>query len=280
MPAMNTAHFVWTCLGNINAQKTIFGLMVRNNKSIQLADWLLCNSTYDLEPAAFNLATQMVPLGPLLASNRLGDSGGNFWAEDPSCLKWLDQQPLQSVIYIAFGSTAIFDPTQFYELALALELSSRPFLWVVRSNITAGTNDGFLEEFQDKVGTDGKIVAWAPQQNVLAHPSVACFISHCGWNSIMEGVSNAVPFLCWPYFADQFFNQSYICDVWQIGLGLKKDGKGIITRWEIINKMEQLLSSEEFKARALELKGKVMNSIKEGGSSYQNFKKFVEWIKN
>ncbi|KAG8659614.1 UDP-glycosyltransferase 83A1 [Manihot esculenta] len=279
MPAVNTANFVWACLGNKEAQKNIFGLMVRNNKSVKLTDWLLCNSTYDLEPGAFNLAPQLLPIGPLLASNRQADSVGNFWPEDTTCLAWLDQQPPESVIYVAFGSLAVLHQTQFQELALGLELCNRPFLWVIRSDIRKGTTDAFLKEFQDRVGTRGKVVDWAPQQKVLAHPSVACFVSHCGWNSTIEGVSNGILFLCWPCFADQFLNQSYICDIWKIGLGFERDENGRIMRGEFKNKVEQLLSNGEFKARALELKEMVINSAKETGSSYQNFKKFVEWLK-
>ncbi|KAL8234046.1 hypothetical protein R6Q59_020146 [Mikania micrantha] len=54
----------------------------------------------------------------------------------------------------------------------------------------------------DIISTPGKVVSWAPQQEVLNHPSVACFMSHCLCNSTMEWVSNGVPFLCWPYFAE------------------------------------------------------------------------------
>eukprot|EP00257_Ricinus_communis_P019901 XP_015579013.1 UDP-glycosyltransferase 83A1 [Ricinus communis] len=280
MPAMNTAKFVWACLGNKEAQKNIFGLMVKNNKAMKLTDWLLCNSTYELEPEAFNLAPQILPIGPISASNRQEDSVGNFWSEDSTCLQWLDQQPQHSVIYVAFGSLTIFHPTQFQELAIGLELSNRPFLWVVRPDTSKEKNDGFLEEFQDRVGNRGKMVSWAPQQKVLAHPSVACFVSHCGWNSTTEGVSNGIPFLCWPYFADQFLNQSYICDIWKTGLGLNRDQNGMITRGEVVNKLEKLLRTGEFKTRALDLKEIVINSVKESsGSSYQNFKNFVKWMK-
>ncbi|KAK8644385.1 hypothetical protein V6N13_123693 [Hibiscus sabdariffa] len=45
MPAMNTKNFVWACIGNIDAQRNIFKLMIRNNESIKLSDWLLCNSS-------------------------------------------------------------------------------------------------------------------------------------------------------------------------------------------------------------------------------------------
>jgi UDP:flavonoid glycosyltransferase YjiC (YdhE family) len=122
-------------------------------------------------------------------------------------------------------------------------------------------------------------VGWAAQQKILSHPSVACFISHCGWNSAMEGVSNGIPFLCWPYFADQFLNQSYICDVWKVGLRLERDESGIISRGEIESKVEQLLGNEMLKATALDLKNIVKTSVKEGGGSNNNLKNFVEWMK-
>lgn len=278
MPAMNTEEFVWACLGNKAMQKNVFELIVRNNKSSKLAEWLLCNSCYDLEPAAFTMASQILPIGPLLASNRLEeDFAGNFMPED-SCLTWLDQQATQSVIYVAFGSLAFFNPKQFKELALGLELSNRPFLWVVRPDMIHTENEAYLKELSDRVATQGQIVAWAPQQRVLSHHSIACFVSHCGWNSTMEGLGYGVPFLCWPYFADQFLNQTYICEIWKVGLGFVKDESGIITSREIENKVEQLLGNGEMKARALDIKKLVMNGIKEGGGSNKNFKDFVEWI--
>ncbi|KAM7506834.1 hypothetical protein LguiA_017287 [Lonicera macranthoides] len=96
---------------------------------------------------------------------------------------------------------------------------------------------------------------------------------------IVEGVSNGVPFLSWPAFADQFTNKTYICDVWNVGLGLKKDDKGIITREEIINKVEILLGNHEFAEKDSDLKGKIMSSIGEGGRTYKNMSDFLEWIK-
>ncbi|KAI9196866.1 hypothetical protein LWI28_027640 [Acer negundo] len=272
IPAMNTAHFGWTCVGNEKVQKLLFGNIVRNNISMKLTDWVLCNSSYSLEPAAFDTDPKIRPVGPLLASNRFGDTTGNFWPEDSTCLKWLDQQQSQSVMYVAFGSTTSFDQTQFQELAMGLELCNRPFLWVVRP-------DAYPAGYQDRVGANGLIVSWAPQQKVLEHQSVACFVSHCGWNSTMEGVSNGIPFLCWPYFADQFHNKSYLCDVWKVGLVFNRDEKGIITRDEIKAKVEQLLENYKYKANALNLKEKVMNSIK-GGESYCNFMNFVDWVKS
>jgi UDP:flavonoid glycosyltransferase YjiC (YdhE family) len=280
MPAMDTANFVWACLGDFTTQKIIFDLMVKTNEAAKMTDRIISNSAYDLEPGAFSFAPNILPIGPLLASNRLGDQLGYFWPEDSTCLKWLDQQPPKSVVYVAFGSFTVFDKTQFQELAQGLELSSGSFLWVVRPDITTETNDAYPEGFQERVATRGRMVGWAPQQKVLSHPSISCFLSHCGWNSTMEGVSNGVPFLCWPYFADQFLNETYICDVWKVGLKFDKNKCGIITREEIKNKVETVISDEKIKARAAELKRLAMQNVGEAGYSSENFKNFIEWIKS
>lgn len=137
----------------------------------------------------------------------------------------------------------------------------------------------YLKGFKSRIGTGGRMVGWAPQQTVLNHPSVARFLSHCGWNSTMEGVSNGLPFLCWPYFADQFLNQTYICDVWKVGLGFDKDESGIITKGEIKNKVERVLNDITFKERALIHKEKAVNSVQKSGCSNKNMSNFIEWMK-
>lgn len=280
-PAIKTENLVWLCVGDTTTQRIIFQAICRNNQSVKLADWILCNSSNDLEPSAFTLAPEILPIGPMLASNRLVNSAGNFWEEDTTCLEWLDQQPPSSVIYIAFGSFTVFDKNQFHELALGLELSKRPFLWVVRDDIgDYSTTHAYPEGFLERIGSHGRIVSWAPQQKVLGHPSVACFLSHCGWNSTIEGVSNGVPFLCWPYFADQFLNESYVCDVWKVGLRFSRNESGIIERKEIKSKVDQLLDDEMFKGRALKHKELAMKCVMRGGQSDIMFKNFVEWVKS
>ena len=147
MPDMTNAKFSWH-IGDSTSSKIMFDSLFKSINSAKLADWTVCNSAYDIEPGAFDFFPNNLPIGPLLASNGLGNSAGHFWPGDSSCLQWLDQQFPKSVLYVAFGSLAVFDKNQFQELALGLELSSKPFLWVVRPDITNETNV-FPEGFHD-----------------------------------------------------------------------------------------------------------------------------------
>ena len=95
----------------------------------------------------------------------------------------------------------------------------------------------------------------------------------------MEGVRNGLTFLCWPYFADQFLNESYICDIWKTGLRLTPDESGVIARREIKAKVEELLGEEEFRTRALALKEMAEESVNRGGSSCKNLNTFAQAMK-
>ncbi|XP_058068986.1 UDP-glycosyltransferase 83A1-like [Magnolia sinica] len=279
MPAYNTTHLLWPTVGDRHSQQSIFRFLNECTQATKLADWVLCNSFYEIEPSAFDLVPNILPIGPFLPGTRHGRLEGNFWPEDSTCLSWLDKKPACSVVYIAFGSFTIMDHRQFHELALGLELSNHSFLWVVRPDLTDGSSDAYPDGFEARVAGRGRIIGWSPQQKVLAHPSISCFLTHCGWNSTMEGLINGVPFLCWPYFADQFYNQTYISDIWKVGLQLKPDSSGIISREEMKAKLDELLGDEDIRARSLKLKQTAQENVAEGGSSFKNFNNFIEAIK-
>jgi UDP:flavonoid glycosyltransferase YjiC (YdhE family) len=113
---------------------------------------------------------------------------------------------------------------------------------------------------------------------VLAHPSVACFVSHCGWNSTTEAVRNGVPILCWPYFADQFMNRSYICDIWMTGLAVTPGEDGVVSKEEVQSKLEQVIGDKEIAERVRMLRDAARRSVNEGGSSYENLQRFVNLL--
>nr|XP_023928110.1 UDP-glycosyltransferase 83A1-like [Quercus suber] len=139
------------------------------NYYVKQCNWLLCNSFYELDSPACDLIPGIIPVAPLLLGNQSGSHAGSFWPQDSICLSWLDEQPMGSVIYVAFGSTATFSQQQFDEIALGLELIGQPFLWVVRSGITDGPPAEFLHVFRSRTNNRGMVVDWAPQEKVLDH---------------------------------------------------------------------------------------------------------------
>ncbi|KAK9075364.1 hypothetical protein SSX86_003687 [Deinandra increscens subsp. villosa] len=121
-------------------------------------------------------------VGPLLA-----DAGDG----SHECLNWLDSQPKRSVVYLCFGSEAgMFSSDQLWEIAKGLEMSGHRFLWVIRSRSTMREDDWDLllpDGFLDRTKGRGFVVKmWAPQVKVLSHKSVGGFVTHCGWNSVLE----------------------------------------------------------------------------------------------
>uniref|UniRef100_J3LSZ4 Glycosyltransferase n=1 Tax=Oryza brachyantha TaxID=4533 RepID=J3LSZ4_ORYBR len=279
MPPVRAGELPWVTLsGTPEGRRMVIQNVFKTNPAISSAEVIICNTFQDIEPGALALVPNALPVGPLEAP-ATARSTGHFWPEDQTCLAWLDEQEARSVIYVAFGSFTVFDMARVQELADGMVLTGRPFLWVIRQNFANGVGEGWLEEFRRRVIGKGMIVGWAPQQRVLSHPSVACFVSHCGWNSTMEGLRHGVPFLCWPYFADQFCNQSYICNVWGTGMKLLADERGVVTKEEIKNKVEQLLDDKEIKVRVAKWKDAACTSIAEGGSSHENLLKFVNLLR-
>ncbi|KAH6820618.1 hypothetical protein C2S53_014420 [Perilla frutescens var. hirtella] len=253
---------------------------VKSHEAANKAKWILCNTCYELEPAACDLHPNFLPIGPLHLWDKSCSNPSNFYPEDASCFSWLDDKPNGSVIYVSFGSTGVFSQQQVDELALGLELSGRAFLWVVRMDLANGSRAEYPDGFLERVREFGKIVEWAPQNSVLSHPAVGCFVSHCGWNSTLEGVSRGVPYLCWPYFGDQQHNERYICDKWEVGLRIDCDEKGIRSRYEIKMKIDMLFSDGKYKENVFKLKEMCSQSVREGGSSYKNLESFINHLRN
>ncbi|CAK7340721.1 unnamed protein product [Dovyalis caffra] len=262
LPALSSDDYVWNFSTNKELQKAGFAFVRSGEPYMRTSKWVLCNWFRDLDPSADDLFPNTFSIGPLLANDQ---PGGNFLSEDFTCLSWLDRQPPGSVVYVSFGSTGKFNTHQFDELALGLRLMGRPFLWVVRPDISdevkVATDDSFRNRSVDDDNHLGKMVRWAPQEKVLAHPSVACFLTHCGWNSAVEGIGMGVPLLCWPHGGDQFYVRTCVCDGWKVGLEMKADEDGIVTRYEIKRKVDELLNHDGIRANALKLKRLAQNSL-------------------
>uniref|UniRef100_A0A0E0B945 Uncharacterized protein n=1 Tax=Oryza glumipatula TaxID=40148 RepID=A0A0E0B945_9ORYZ len=95
----------------------------------------------------------------------------------------------------------------------------------------------------------------------------------------MEGVRNGVPFVAWPYFADQFVNRAYICDIWRIGLPAVADEKsGIVTKEHIAGRVVEVMGDAGMRKRIEAMMAVAHESIQEDGCSHGNFDIFVESI--
>ncbi|PIN09111.1 UDP-glucuronosyl and UDP-glucosyl transferase [Handroanthus impetiginosus] len=270
IPVWTKNELCWSVSNDLKIQKIFFDCTSRFQKAAHQTKLFLCNTSQELESSACNLFPNLLPIGPLLdpKAPKSSSISCNFHPEDESCISWLSNKPSKSVIYVSFD-----------ELALGLELSGRAFLWVVRSDLANGSPVVYPNGFLERVSEFGKIVQWAPQEKVLSHGSVGCFMSHCGWNSTLEGLSNGVPFLCWPYFVDQYHNRNYVCDKWGIGLRIYSDENGIRTRYEIKKKIDMVFCDDELKGNALKMKEICEKSVGEGGSSYRNFETFVDRLR-
>ena len=186
------------------------------------------------------------------------------------CLPWLDNKKEASVAYVSFGSIATPPPNEIVALAEALEATGIPFLWSLREHAMNNLPKGFLE----RTTTHGKVVSWAPQPQVLAHASVAVFITHSGWNSVTESIVGGVPMICRPFFGDQRLNRRMVQDVWGIGIGVEG---GILTKRGVMSALGLILSHEGKKMREKigVLKELARRAVEPNGSSTQKDRKSV-----
>lgn len=255
-------------------------------KETKTSQGIICNTFEELEGPYITRAHQVLPIpifpiGPIHKYSQ--QSLVSIWTQDPTSISWLNTQAPKSVIYVSFGSIAAVSKDDFIEMAYGLANSKRPFLWVVRDQLIEGSNENdplplpLPQAYLDNVGQRGHIVNWAPQQEVLAHPAVGCFWTHSGWNSIMESISEGVPMLCLPCFADQTMNTRHISDNWEIGLQLKKGTK----RQDIERAIRTLMVEEEgeaMKNRITALKEKATLCLMEGGSSYKSLESLTSYL--
>ncbi|MCO5569323.1 hypothetical protein L7F22_023035 [Adiantum nelumboides] len=268
-----------------------FRFTLRMFEHIHESVGLLLNTVYEMEAAAIDALRENLPVftvGPLFLPTKEEEplpmhSDLTFWEED-ECGAWLDGQAEASVLYVSFGSIATYNEQQFWELAAGLEESEQPFLWVVRKDALDGKTLGkaLPEGYMERVKGRGLIVSWAPQLRVLAHPSVGGFLTHCGWNSILESISiGGVPMLCWPDIADQMVNRRLLVDEWKIGLEFAQGECGTVGRDEVARVVHRLLQSDdgkECRRRAAEWKKCLRKVVQEGGSSSIGLEHFLQSI--
>ncbi|CAN6216455.1 unnamed protein product [Urochloa humidicola] len=179
-------------------------------------------------------------VGPLFLAAAGGDTspeGETAKEQDPEgCLPWLDSARPGSVVYVSFGTQAHISDAQLDEIAHGLAQSGHPFLWAVRSGTWSPPVD---------VGPNGRIVrGWVPQRSVLAHVAVGGFVSHCGWNSVMESLAAGKPLLAWPMIAEQHLNARHVANILGVGVRVAVKAGGVVGRAHVEEKVRELMDAD------------------------------------
>ncbi|ERN20296.1 UDP-glycosyltransferase 74E1 [Amborella trichopoda] len=257
-------------------------------KNIDRADYVLVNSFDSLEA---ELRKEMAEpwslkmIGPSLPSVYLGSRTPRVTKTSDEqgklidCLHWLDKRPVGSVVYVSFGSVAVLSAEKMEEIAGTLHSIKWPFLWVVRPPSAHQKGGNSLPEgFIDATSEQGLVVPWCPQLDVLAHRAVGCFVTHCGWNSTLEGLTQGVPMVAIPLRSDQPTNSKFISDVWKMGVRAEADEQEVVRRGELKRCIREVMEGErgaELRRNAQRWRDLALEAVAEGGSSDNNIKEFV-----
>ncbi|KAL2505164.1 UDP-glycosyltransferase 90A1 [Abeliophyllum distichum] len=259
---------------------------METNIALRNSYGLLVNSFYELEPSfADYWNRESKPkaffIGPLCL-NRSPKTEPVLHQEYCRCIQWLDQKLRQGrpVLYVAFGSQAEISAEQLSEIARGLEESKVSFLWVVRK---VGIQLG--EKFEERNKERGMVVKeWADQKRILEHEIVQGFLSHCGWNSVLESICAEVPILAWPMMAEQHLNAKMVVEEIKIGLRVETvngSGNGYVESESLKNMVKELMEGEkgnQSRKKLKEVAEAARNSMKEGGSSWHTLNQLIKEI--
>ncbi|KAH7573369.1 hypothetical protein ACOSP7_007004 [Xanthoceras sorbifolium] len=271
---------------------------------------MLCNTVEEVESQALEWLRNFVKIpvwsiGPLLPPALLNNSSSNDYKQHSSkvpgisaekCLEWLDLQDADSVLYVSFGSQNTISASQMMGLAIGLEESKVPFIWVIRPPIGFDLKGGFRSEwlpegYEERIAItkQGLLVKnWAPQLDILSHKSTGAFLSHCGWNSVMESLSQGVPIIGWPMAAEQGYNSKMLVEEMGVAVELTRgvqtsvEGKDVKRVVELV--LDKRGKGREMKENAIKIAKQIKASVMEKGgggggegtgSSFKSLNDFV-----
>ncbi|KAK8507888.1 hypothetical protein V6N13_140629 [Hibiscus sabdariffa] len=251
-----------------------FGRMLyQMSQELHQATAVFVNSFEELHPSITkdmeSKLKKLLSVGPLVFSTppaTVPDSHG--------CLPWLDKQKPATVAYISFGSGAIPPPNELIAIAEALEASRLPFVWSLRDQAKQHLPKGFVDS------ANGMVVPWAPQIDVLAHGAVGVFITHGGFNSMLESIASEVPMIVRPFFGDHMINGRMVEAVWEIGVVVKG---GIFTKNDTMNCLDMALAQEKgskWRKNLKAIKEMALTAVGPQGSSAKNFKALLDLVSN
>ncbi|KAF3439042.1 hypothetical protein FNV43_RR17317 [Rhamnella rubrinervis] len=264
-------------------------------------DGILVNTWEDLQPTTLAALRDEMLLGgfannlPIYPIGPLTRPVGSSISKDQQLFTWLAKQPSESVIFASFGSGGTLSYEQTTEVAWGLELSKQRFIWIVRAPTVTNRDSAFFtsgnsgddpsnylpEGFIGRTHEVGMIVPlWAPQVDILSHSSVGGFLTHCGWNSILESITNGVPMIAWPLYAEQKMNATLLTE--ELGVAVRPDtlpSKKVVEREEIAKMVRMIMIDEQgfgIRAKVKELKQSAEKALSDAGSSHHALSKLAE----
>ncbi|KAK9669215.1 hypothetical protein RND81_13G116300 [Saponaria officinalis] len=258
-------------------------LIFQAYNDVRCVDYVLCNTVLELEPNSISTLQKLAPffpIGPILLSEPAKRAiPTSFWVES-DCSEWLKPKSHGSVLYVSFGSLANLTKNDVMEIAYGIMDSHVDFIWVLRPRtVLDGSNDLLPIGFEDEVRGRGIVVPWTDQIMVLSDRVVGGFLTHCGWNSVLESIWYEVPMLCFPVFTDQFTNRKLVVDDWKIGVNLC-NGR-IIQRGEITEQIKSFMSQKhrkDLKENISDKKNILQRAVDIGGSSEKYLDRFVKEV--
>ncbi|KAI4305548.1 hypothetical protein L6164_028908 [Bauhinia variegata] len=279
-------------LPNFAYNKDGYISFVNHGRKFRETKGIVVNSFLDLEShAVSSLSTHDLPpiytVGPLINHKNQNTVKSKNHDE---IMKWLDEQPPSTVVFLCFGSAGCFGVSQLKEIAKGLEKSGHRFLWSIRvvsedkppkqiENIEHKTilTEGFLDRTKGRGFTCG----WVPQLDVLAHKAVGGFVSHCGWNSILESLWFGVPILTWPLYAEQQINAFQMVKDLGLAFEFKFDTRrysdDIVKADEITKAVKYLMEEDnDVRKKVKDMSVKSRKTLKAGGSSYASVERWIE----
>ncbi|KAI3909616.1 hypothetical protein MKW98_014033 [Papaver atlanticum] len=170
--------------------------------------------------------------------------------------KWLSGFKKGSVVYCAFGSQSNLNKHQFLELVLALERTGLPFLAALKPPTGYNSVEEVLpEEFIDRVKGRGIVEGgWVQQQLILSHPSIGCFVTHCGSGSTTEALVQDCHIVLLPEFGDQIVNARLMAGDLKVGVEVeRRDEDGWFTKESICNAVKLVMDENSEVANEVRL---------------------------
>ncbi|XP_011075272.1 beta-D-glucosyl crocetin beta-1,6-glucosyltransferase-like [Sesamum indicum] len=204
---------------------------------------------------------KFVPVGPLVQEPSPDEKDD----ESLCTFSWLDMKERKSTVFVSFGSEYFLTKEDIDEIAYGLELSKINFIWVLRFPKGANGHNGLLGKtlprgVLERVGDRGKILeGWAPQTKILGHESIGGFVSHCGWNSVIESMNFGVPIIAVPMHLDQPINARLVEEV-GVGVEVVRDRNKRLSRGRLAAVIKQVVMEdcgEVVRQRAAEMREKL-----------------------